>query len=382
MAKNLLHTEFCDMFGIKYPIVAAGMGFVSGPALTAAVSNAGGLGVLGAASLTPDELREMIKRTKDLTDKPFGVDVPMPPQLEEVDMDATEETLRSQMPPEAVAFANKFGEELGVPKVRGKAGLQVFSINFTRECLKISIEERIPVFVSAVGNPSWAVPEAHAHGMKMMACVGLVKQARRLANAGVDVIIAQGTEAGGHTGRIGTMALVPQVVDAIKPTPVLAAGGIADGRGVAAALAMGAIGAWLGTAFVTTEEACLECIELGYMSQWEVDLWKRRILEATEDDTVISRVLTGKTLRMLKNKFQESWEKKGGPVLKTPKQNVLIADLLEGIRKAQLADYTLPVGGQIAGMIKRIKPAAEIVHEIVEEATHVLEKLSSYCQSH
>jgi nitronate monooxygenase len=375
MTKSVLHTEFCDLLGIKYPIVAAGMGFVSGPALTAAVSNAGALGVLGAASLTPTELREMIKRTKDLTDKPFGVDVPMPPQLEEVDADATEETLRAQMPPEAFAFANKFGEELGIPKVKGKAGLQVFSIAFTRECFKISLEEKIPVFVSAVGNPSWAVPEAHAHGMKMMACVGLVRQARRLSQAGVDIIIAQGTEAGGHTGRIGTMALVPQVVDAIRPTPVLAAGGMADGRGVAAGLALGAIGAWLGTAFVTAEESCLETIELGYMSQWEVDLWKRKILGATEDDTIISRVLTGKTLRMIKNKFQETWEKKGGPVLKTPKQNVLVADLLEGIRHAKLEDYTLPVGGQISGMVKKIRPAAEIVHEIVEEATHVLEKL-------
>lgn len=377
MKKSVLHTDFCDMFGIKYPIVASGMGFVSGPALTAAVSNAGGLGVIGAAAFTTDELREMIKRTKDLTDKPFGVDVPMPPQLEEVDFNANEDVLRAKLPPEAVAFANRFGEELGIPKVRGKAGLQVFSIEYTRECFKIALEEHIPVFVSAVGDPSWAVPEAHAHGMKVMACIGLVRQARRLAKAGVDIIIAQGTEAGGHTGRIGTMALVPQVEDAIKPTPVLAAGGIADGRGVAAALAMGAIGAWLGTAFVATEESCLETIEFGYMSQWEVDLWKKRILEATEDDTVISRVLSGKTLRMIKNKFQETWEKQGGPVLKTPKQNVLIADLQEGVRQAEMADYMFPVGGQISGMIKKIKPAAELVHEIVEEATHILEKLGA-----
>jgi nitronate monooxygenase len=377
MKKNILHTELCDMFGLKYPIVASGMGFVSGPSLVAAVCNAGGLGILGAASLTPDELRESIKRTKGLTDKPFGVDVPMPPQLEEVDFNATEDTLRAQLPPEAVAFANKFREELRLPHVRGKAGLQVFSIEFTRECFQISLEEHIPVFVSAVGNPSWAVPEAHAKGMKLMGAIGLVRQARRLAEAGVDVIIAQGTEAGGHTGRIGTMALVPQVIDAIRPTPVLAAGGIADGRGLAAALAMGAVGAWIGTAFVTTEESCIETIEYGYMSQWEVDLWKRKILNATEDDTVISRVLTGKTLRMLKNKFQETWEKKGGPVLHTPKQNVLIADLLEGIREAKLEDYTLPVGGQISGMIKKIKPAAEVVNEIAEEAIHILEKLGT-----
>jgi NAD(P)H-dependent flavin oxidoreductase YrpB (nitropropane dioxygenase family) len=375
MKKSVLHTELCDMFGIEYPIVLAGMGYVSGPALTAAVSNAGGLGVLGAASFTTDELREMIRRTKNLTDKPFGVDLPMPPQLDDIPPDSTEETLRAGFPPEAVAFAENFGEEMGIPKAHGKAGLQVFSIAYTREVFRISVEEKIPLFVSAVGDPSWAVPEAHAHGMKIMSVVGLVRQARRLVGNGVDLIVAQGTEAGGHTGRIGTMPLVPQIVDAIAPAPVLAAGGIADGRGVAAGLALGAIGAWLGTAFVTTEESCLECIEFGYMSQWEVDTWKRRILEATEDDTVISRVLSGKTLRMIKNRFQDTWEKKEGPVLKTPKQNVLIADLQEGVRKAEMADYMFPVGGQISGMIKKIKPAAQVVDEIVEQAIHVLEKL-------
>jgi nitronate monooxygenase len=376
MGKNLFHTPLCDMFGIEYPIVLAGMGYVSGPALTAAVSNAGGLGVLGAASFTPDELREMIRRTKDLTDKPFGVDLPMPPQLDDIPPDSTEETIRAAFPPEAVAFAEGFGNEWGIPKARGKAGLQVFSIEFTREVFRISLEEKIPLFVSAVGDPSWVVPEAHAHGMKVMAVVGLVRQARRLAANGVDLIVAQGTEAGGHTGRIGTMPLVPQIVDAIAPIPVLAAGGIADGRGVVAGLALGAIGAWLGTAFVTTEESCLECIEFGYMSQWEVDTWKQKILSATEDDTQISRVLTGKTLRMIKNRFQDTWEKQGGPILKTPKQNVLIADLQEGVRHAEMTDYIFPVGGQISGMIRNIKPAAQLVGEIVEQATHILERFA------
>jgi nitronate monooxygenase len=375
MAKNILHTELCDMFGIKYPIVASGMGFVSGPALAAAVSNAGGLGVIGAASLTPDELREMIKRTKDLTDKPFGVDAPIPPQLDDVPIDATEETLRELIPAEAWDFAIKFGEEFGIPKAHGKAGLQALSIDVTREWFKISLEENIPVFVSAVGNPDWMIADAHAQGMKIMSCIGLVRQARRLASEGVDVIIAQGTEAGGHTGRVGTMPLLPQVVDAVSPTPVLAAGGIYDGRGLVASLAMGAIGVWLGTAFVTTKESCLETIELGYMSQWEVDVWKQAILNATEDDTVVTRVLTGKTLRMLKNRFQENWVKKGGPELKTPKQNVLVSDLLEGVRDAKMEGFTLPVGGQISGMIKEEKPAAQLVEEIVEQATHVLERM-------
>ena len=374
---NVLHTDFCDMYDIKYPIVCAGMGYVSGPALTAAVSNAGGLGVLGAASMTTDELPEMIRRTRDLTDKPFGVDCPMPPQLDEVPEDADEEVLRKSFPAEAVEYAEKFGEQYNIPKVKGKAGLQVFSHSFCKEVFRISLKEKVPFFVSAVGDPSWAVSEAHANGMKVWSVVGLTRQARKLSSNGVDVIVAQGTEAGGHTGRIGTMPLVPQVIDAVSPKPVLAAGGIADGRGLAAALAMGAAGAWIGTAFVTTEESCIECIEHGYMSQWEVDTWKQKILEATEDDTQISRVLTGKTLRMIKNRFQQTWEKEGGPILKTPKQNVLVADLQEGVRQAEMTDYIVPVGGQISGMIKKIKPAAEVVDEIVEQAIHQLERFGA-----
>jgi nitronate monooxygenase len=373
--KNLLHTELCDMLGIKYPIVASGMGFVSGPALAAAVSNAGGLGVLGVAGFHIDELRMLIRRTKDLTNKPFGVDVPMPPQLELFPPDSTEDSLRAGLPAEAVAFTKQFAQEEGIPIKRGDPALQVFSIEYTRQAFKIALEEKIPIFVSAVGDPSWAIPQAHAQGMKVMSCIGLVRQAKRLAGNGVDIIIAQGTEAGGHTGRIGTMPLVPQVVDAIRPTPVIAAGGIGDGRGVAAALALGAIGAWIGTAFVATKESCLETIELGHMSQWEVDVWKQKIMAATEDDTVISRTLTGKTLRMIKNKFQGNWEKKNGPILKTPIQNLLLADLMEGVRTAKMPDYYFPVGGQISGMLKEIKPAAQLVDELVEGATKVLEKL-------
>lgn len=372
--KNILHSDLCDMYGIKYPIVLAGMGFASGPALTAAVSNAGGLGVLGAASMTVEELPEMIERTRDLTDKPFGVDCPMPPQLDEVPEDADEEALRKSFPTEAVEYTENFGVRHNIPKTKGKAGLQVFSHDYCKQIFRISKKEKVPFFVSAVGDPSWAVAEAHDAGMHIWSVIGLTRQARKLAGNGVDVIVAQGTEAGGHTGRIGTMPLVPSVIDAINPKPVLAAGGMCDGRGLAAALAMGASGVWMGTAFVPTKECGVETVELGYMTQWEVDDWKQKILNATEDDTQISRVLTGKTLRMLKNRFQQTWEAEGGPILKTPKQNVLVSDLLEGIRQAKMSDMTLPVGGQISGMIHKIKPAAEVINEIVEGAIHLLER--------
>ena len=377
MNNNVLHTPLCDMFGIKYPIVLAGMGYTSGPMLTAAVSNAGGLGVLGAASFTIEQLPEMIARTRALTDKPFGVDLPMPPQLDDIPVDATEETLKSMFPKEVVAYAQKFGEEQGIPKAKGMAGLQVFSIAYTREIFKICVKEKIPLFVSAVGDPSWCVAEAHEHGMKVMSVCGLVRHGRRLTGNGVDLIVAQGTEAGGHTGRIGTMPLVPQMVDAIKPKPVLAAGGIADGRGIAAALALGAIGVWLGTRFVATKEANVESIELGYTTRWEVDTIQKRILAATEDDTTITRTLTGKTLRTIKNKFQVTWEAQQGPILKTPLQNVLVADLQQGVREGEKEEYVYPVAGQISGMIKEVKPAAQVVEELVEDTIHVLERMRS-----
>jgi nitronate monooxygenase len=377
MKKSFLYNDFCEMYGIKYPIVLAGMGYAAGPALTAAVSNAGGLGVLGAASMTTDELPEMIKRTRELTDKPFGVDCPMPPQLDEWPEDADEEVFRKSFPPEAIKYADTFRERFGIPKMKGKAGLQVFSHTYTKEIFRISAREKVPFFVSAVGDPSWAVAEAHAAGMKIWSVIGLTRQARKLSGNGVDVIVAQGTEAGGHTGRIGTMPLVTSVINAISPKPVLAAGGIADGRGLAAALAMGAAGAWIGTAFVTTEEAGLEAIETGIMSQWEVDTWKQKILNATEDDTKISRVLTGKTLRMIKNKFQQTWEEEGGPILKHPSHNVFVADIQEGIRQNEMENFAVPVGGQISGIINKIKPAAEVVNEIVEQATFLLERFAS-----
>jgi len=374
VGRTSLRTSLCDTLRIQYPIILAGMGFVSGPALTAAVSNAGGLGVLGAASFTPEELRQLIRRTKTLTDKHFGVDAPVL-QFPDLSPDATEETLRAEMPPEAVAFAERFGEMAGIPKVRGKSGLRALSVEVTRQWFQVAIEERVPVFVTGAGDPSWMVPKARDAGMVLMSCVGLVRHARRLAANGVNVIIAQGSEAGGHTGRIGTMPLVPQVVDAVRPVPVVAAGGIADGRGLAASLALGAVGVWLGTVFVASEEAFLEAVEFGQMPQWEVDFWKRRILETTEDGTVITRVPDGKTLRLIKNRFEENWLKMGGPLLNTPRQGVLLADLVEGVRRSKMEEYLFPVAGQIGGMLTKIRPAGDIVRQIAEEAIEIMEKL-------
>ncbi|MFC2003343.1 NAD(P)H-dependent flavin oxidoreductase [Chloroflexota bacterium] len=222
------------------------------------------------------------------------------------------------------------------------------------------------------------LPQARAHGIKIMGLVGNVKEACRVAESGVDIIIAQGYEAGGHTGRIGSLVLIPQVVDAVYPTPVVAAGGIGDGRGLVAALALGAIGVWCGTVFAASHEACVDHVEAGIYPQWEIDLRKQKILQATEDDTRITQVITGKTLRNIGNKFVQDWERRNGPILKQwPFQSVLVANLQEGIRRKQLADYVpwLPAG-QVAGMIKELRSAQQIVDEMVAEAREILnEKL-------
>jgi len=212
--------------------------------LVAAVSNAGGLGVIGAAMLDPRSLRQEIRKVRDLTDKPFGVDL----------------LLARDWPGQG-------------------------------EMIEVICEERVPVFASGLGNPAPYVEKLHQAGVTVMAVVGNVRHARRVAEGGVAFVIAQGTEGGGHTGRIATMALVPQVVDAVRPTPVLAAGGIADGRGLVAALALGACGVWVGTRFVATREALAH------------DNYKRKILEASEEATVVTRCFTGKDCRVIKNRY-------------------------------------------------------------------------------
>lgn len=363
------------MLGIKYPIIQAGMGTVSGPTLAAAVSNAGGLGVLGAIDLTAEELRRWIRKTKTLTDKPFAVDTIFIKALAE-DMSIAD--VRAQLPDDTIRFVSKMKEDLGVPDVEGRCDVQTTSRRVIEEQFEVCVEEGVSILVSALGNPDWLLPRARAHGMTMMGLVGNIKEARRVADAGVDIIIAQGYEAGGHTGRIGALAFIPQAVDAVYPMPVVAAGGIADGRGLVAALALGAIGVWCGTAFVASHEACVDHVEAGIYTQWEIDIRKQQILQATEEDTRITRVLTGKTVRNLDNKFIQVWEERHGPIHKQwPFQSVLFGDFQEGVRRKQLADY-IPwnPAGQIAGMIRELKSSKQIVDDMVAEAREILgEKL-------
>ena len=234
MGKPTLRTELCDILDIEYPIVLAGMAEHAGVELTAAVSEAGGLGVLGALPMTPDELDEAIREIKKRTSKPFGVDSIAPLGLVEGD-DDTPIDLKALLAEdegelaEARDYIADLGRRMGIKVPQGvKLGVNNQGFNWspgmTKKQLEVIYEHKVPVFAAGLGSPEFMIPEAHKRGMKVMGVVGTAKQAKKEAAVGVDIVIAQGTEAGGHTGKVATLPLVPQVVDAISPTPVLAAG--------------------------------------------------------------------------------------------------------------------------------------------------------------
>jgi len=380
-----LRTKLCDMFGIQYPIISAGMAGASGPTLAAAVSNAGGLGILGAAGLTPEQLRDWIKKTRSLTGKPFGVDLLIPKiDLPPISGKLSTSDLKAFLPQEELAFVDTLKSQIGIPDVEmPPLGGWSDLLSGGKKLMEVILEEQVPVFASGLGNPEFIIPQARAQGMKVIGLVGNVKNARRLAEVGVDLVVAQGYEAGGHTGRIGTLALVPQVVDAVHPVPVVAAGGVGDGRGLVAALAMGACGVWVGTAFLMADEVCVDRpkdwvanvgVDPYALEPWEIENWKAKIIAASEEDTRVTRIYTGKTARLINNKFIEAWESKGGKTLPMPVQTLLVCEAALGLKKARMTDYLSGFGGQIAGMLKEEKSAKQIIDGMVEEAIEILKK--------
>jgi enoyl-[acyl-carrier protein] reductase II len=318
-----LQTRLTDVLGIEHPVMLAGMGGVSYHRLVAAVSDAGGFGCLGASVMSNEQLVEEIEATRALTGKPFGVD------------------LLTAMP--------------------GNLLHQV----------ELLIEHGASVFVAGLGVPSAAIDLCHQHGVLVANMCGKVIHARTAVDAGCDLVIAQGTEAGGHTGQVATMPLVPQIVDAVGDrVPVVAAGGIYDGRGLAAALSLGADGVWLGTRFIATPEART------------VNGYKDRLLTSAEDGTVITRAYSGKTMRVLRNPYLDEWEKSGAEVQKFPMQ--AISAMQEGVFHLGGDEATPDVdpqrecypAGQGVGGIDGLEPAGDLVRRIVDEADAVLERLT------
>jgi nitronate monooxygenase len=358
-------TALCDLLGIEYPILQSGMGGVAGPELVAEVSRAGALGILAGLSVPADELRARIRRVRELTDRPFGVNLWLHDELRPPTDPATipDSTLRGVQ-----GALNRFRERLGIPARSGRPDPVPDLVD---EGIEVILEERVPVFSAALGAPDVAIiRRCFERGVKVVAMVATVKDARAAASAGVDVVIAQGVEAGGHrsTGAkgpspqsagIGTLALVPQVVDAVS-VPVVAAGGIGDGRGLAAALTLGAAGVLLGTRFVATRES---------MAQ---DFYKKALLESEADATVITDAFSGLYARALANTFARDYAESGAPVLPALLQRNAAADVFEAAAAKHDGSYVPMWSGQSVGLVRDLPGAAEVVDAIVREARTAL----------
>ena len=373
MAKRTLRTPLCDMLGIEYPILSAGMGpsligeKTGAPVeLVVAVSEAGGLGVLGGAGYTVEEMREAIREIRKQTDRPFGVDVLLPAATVAAG-DAPAESTRDislgdalgALPAAHREWLAKIKEDLGLPDAEA-----VISGGTTTSrphaAVEACIEEAVPLFCAGLGSPGFMVDAAHGVGMKVLGIAGNAKNAGRIAQSGADLVVAQGHEAGGHTGRVGSMALWPQAIDAAAPTPVLAAGGIGDGRGLAAALAMGCVGVWVGTRFLASQEG------------GALDIHKQAIIAAGDEDTRRTTIYTGKTSRATYNRFHDLWEDSGHDPLPFPVQVVLASAAVDMLNRAGNVEYVGPFAGQVSGLIREVEPAAKIVEDMVEEAADIL----------
>jgi len=376
MTKRVLRTKLCDMLGIDYPILSAGMGpsligeKTGAPVeLVAAVSEAGGLGVLGAAGYSVEEMREKIQEIKKLTDKPFGVDILLPAQTvragdQEMGNGPQEVPLSElikSLPKEHYDYIMKIKEEMLLPDIEAQYSMGSTTLR-PHAAIKACIEEKVPLLCAGLGNPSFMVEDAHAGGMKVLGISGNTRNAKRIAKGGADLVVAQGHEGGGHTGRIGSMALWPQAVDAASPTPVLAAGGIGDGRGLVAALSVGCVGVWVGTRFLAS-------VEGGAM-----DIQKNAIIKARDEDTRRTYLYTGKTSLATFNKFLTLWEHSGLEPLPFPTHVIFASALVEMFNRAGKKEYIGPFSGQVVGLIEEIKPAGEILLDMVEEAAEILTK--------
>ena len=372
-----MRTELCDKLGIEFPIFA----FTHCRDVVAAVSQAGGFGVLGAVGFSPEQLEIELKWIDEhVGDKPYGVDIVIPGKYEgmgELDPEKLEEQLRAAIPQQHREFVQKLLADKGVPELPPEdkhhelIGWTAATANPQVECaLK---HEKVMLIANALGTPPADVIEhIHEAGRLVAALCGRPHQALAHKKAGIDIIIAQGTEGGGHTGDIGSLVLWPEVIDAVAPTPVLAAGGIGTGRQIAAALGMGAQGVWTGSIWLTVEEAEAPPAQLeSYMA-------------ATCNDTVRSRSWTGKPCRMLRNEWTEAWERDDAPEpLGMPLQGMVTMEAItRGHRYAKPAkDIQFNPVGQIVGQMNDVKPVREVIYALAEEYFETVERLQSLTPS-
>lgn len=361
-----LRTRLCTQYSCDVPIVA----FAHTRDVVAAVTNAGGIGVFGASPLTAEELRFNISWIRErVGDRPWGVDLLLPASF----VPGNYEDLDAQIPDGHREFVAQLMRDNGIPHPTGthplSTGIELErALGNARDLLDVILEERVPIFVSGLGSPAFILEEAHSRGVRVWGMVGLPRQAARQLEAGVDLIVAQGYDSGGHSGTIGTFTLVPEVVRLAEGTEslVLAAGGVNNGRQVAAAIAMGADGVWTGTIWLATHE-----------SETETFL-KQRLVEARAEDVYQSSAMTGKPIRQLPSKFGDAWKTAGAPEpLGMPLQSVLVRDMMEGIAESRMEDWmTTPAGQSVVG-IHSIRPTSEVVYQLVEEAIESFERIGA-----
>jgi NAD(P)H-dependent flavin oxidoreductase YrpB (nitropropane dioxygenase family) len=362
MAKDPLRTKLCDMLGIEFPIVS----FTHCKDVAVAVINAGGFAVLGEAMHTPDEIAADIKWIRDRVDgKPFGIDLVLPASAPSA---GTLNELMSEIPETHRAFARSIKERYEVPDPKGPVALHQWgglNQEMARAQLDVLLDERVPVFTSGLGNPEFILETAHERGIKVFGLVGKTRQARREVEAGVDAIIAQGYDAAGHTGSMGTFSIVPEVVSIAGDTPVIAAGGVTTGQHLAAALCLGAAGVWTGTLWLACRESDVDMII------------KERILAATAEDTDYSRCISGMTMRTLKCPWTKEWSKPEAPrVLPAPYQMLLSSDYIQGANDHRREDLMTEASGQGVSFVTTMKPARQIVFDMVEEALTAFEQVT------
>ncbi len=363
-----LRTPICDRLGIEHPIV----GFTPSEQVAAAISRAGGLGVLGAVRYNDaDELEAALTWMDANTDgRPYGVDVVMPAK---VPAEGSQIDLGELIPAGHRDFVDETLRRLGVPPLPAdkdqRGGVLGWLHSVARAHVEVALEHPVALIANALGSPPDDVIEAaHDHGIAVAALAGKAEHAARHVSRGVDIVVAQGYEAGGHTGEIASMVLIPEVVDAVgAEVPVLAAGGIGSGRQIVAALALGATGVWMGSYWLTTREYALGSGVSGL---------RDALLAATSSDTVRSRIYSGKPARLLKNEWTKAWDEPGAPEpLPMPLQNLLVSDAHQRLMESgNPAVVPMPVG-QIVGRMNSVRPVAEVMAGLLAEAGEVLTRL-------
>jgi NAD(P)H-dependent flavin oxidoreductase YrpB (nitropropane dioxygenase family) len=369
-----MRTKVCDMLGIDVPIFA----FTHCRDVVVEVSKAGGLGVLGLVGFTAEQIKQELDWIDaHIGDKPYGIDLVIPQKYEGIgakDPVELERQLKAAVPPGHFEFADKLLRDHGVPEWPDKSeelGLLGWTEATARPQLAEALQHpNVRLVANALGTPPpEIIAEIHSSGRLVAALCGKIKQGLQHKAAGVDIVIAQGYEAGGHTGDISSLVLWPQMVDALAPLPVLAAGGVGNGRQMVAAMAMGCAGVWTGSLWLTVAEAQAEPAQ------------KEQLLRATSEDTVRSRSWTGKPARMLKNDWTDAWDHPDNPKpLGMPLQGLVVADAVRRTSRyagvAETHKVLFNPCGQVIGQLNQVETSREVVMRLMSEYVDTVERLS------